>query len=311
VKLAAVKLENRPPAEGINATHENPLPELVWLLGGALVILVVAVLAIGWSAAWIAPRIPYTYEARLAQGLTLAPPPKTEAARAAQAELQQLADRLAARMQMPAGMRVRVGYSDERTVNAFATVGGQTVFFRGLVARLDSEDALAMVMAHELAHLKYRHPAQALGRGVAVGILLSAVSADIGRSVAGGALGQAGMLTLLSFNREQERQADEEALRVLAAEYGHVGGALDLFAVFATLPGAVRDPQVDAVEFLRTHPLTANRTEAVRSWAQTQAVPLDGARRPLPPALAAIRAQAKAAGGAPQGDTTGSTPPPR
>jgi Zn-dependent protease with chaperone function len=286
-----VKLENRLPAEGINATHENPLREFAWLLGGSLVLLVIAVVAVSYSAQWLAPRIPYRYEARFAAGLELAAPAKDPAARAAQAELQALADRLAARMDLPAGMQVRVGYRDERTVNAFATLGGQTVFFRGLVQRLDSEDALAMVMAHELAHLKHRHPAAALGRGVAVGLLLSVVSADLGRSAAGGALGQAGLLTMLSFNRDQERAADLEALRVLAAEYGHIGGALDLFAAFAALPGAQSEAGMPAIEFLRTHPLTANRSAAVAAWASAHGIALEGPRRPLPAALAAVRAQ--------------------
>lgn len=283
-----MKLENRLPAEGINATEESPLREFAWLLGGALAILVALVVAASWGAQWLAPKIPYRYEAKLAAGLELTTPPRAEAARAAQAELQALADRLAARMALPEGMVVRVGYRDDKTVNAFATLGGQTVFFRGLVQRLDSEDAIAMVMAHELAHLKYRHPAAALGRGVAVGMLLSVVSADLGRSAAGGALGQAGMLTLLSFNRDQERAADEEALRVLAAEFGHIGGAIDLFSSFAALPGADRGPMT-VVEFVQTHPLTANRTAAVKAWAAARGVPLDGARRPLPPALAAVR----------------------
>lgn len=286
-----MRLENRIPDEGINASHENPLREFAWLLGGSVALLVVAVIIVSLAAQWLAPRIPYRYEAKLAAGLELTAPPQTAAARAAQAELQALADRLAARMDLPAGMQVRVGYRDARTVNAFATLGGQTVFFRGLVQRLDSEDAVAMVMAHELAHLKHRHPAAALGRGVAIGVLLSVISADLGRSAAGGALGQAGVLTMLSFNRDQERTADADALRVIAAEYGHIGGALDLFAAFAALPGAPKEAGVAAVEFLRTHPLTANRTAAVAAWAQANGVPLDGPRRPLPPALAAVRAQ--------------------
>ncbi len=83
-----------------------------------------------------------------------------------------------------------------------------------------------------------------------------------------------------------------QALRVLAAEYGHLGGAIDLFAAFAALPGAQRGA-MPAVEFVQTHPLTALRSAAVAGWAHVQGVPLDGARRPLPPALAAIRAAAR------------------
>jgi len=146
-----------------------------------------------------------------------------------------------------------------------------------------------MVMAHEIAHLKHRHPAAALGRGVAVGVVLSLVSADLGRTAAGGTLTQAGTVTLLSFNRDQEREADEEALRVLAAEYGHVGGALDLFAVFAKVQSEQTSGLVPAAEFLATHPLTENRVATVRRWAEQNRISVEGRRRPLTGAVAEAR----------------------
>jgi Zn-dependent protease with chaperone function len=284
-----VRLENRPPAEGINSSADNPLKELAWLLGGSLVIVITLVFAASLGAQWIAPRIPYRYEARLAATLPpIATAPATEQGRAVQGELQALADRLAARMQLPEGMQVRVGYADSKTINAFATLGGQTVFFRGLLARLDSEDALAMVMAHEIAHLKHRHATAALGRGVAVGVILSVVSAELGRSAAAGVLSQAGLATTLSFNRDQEREADDDALAVVAAEYGHLGGAVDLFRTMAALPGA--DNPAQQVELLRTHPLTRSRQAAIGEWARRHGIALEGARRPLPAAVAALRA---------------------
>jgi beta-barrel assembly-enhancing protease len=295
-----VKLENRLPAEGINASHEHPLKEFAWLAGGALAAVAVLVVLTSYCAQWIAPRIPFEYEMKLAAGLDFARTPASAEARAAQAELQALANRLAARMGMPQGMTVRVGYHESGAVNAFATLGGQTVFFRGLVSRLGSEDAAAMVVAHELAHLKHRHPAAALGRGVAVGLMLSMVSAELGRALGGNVLSQAGMMTLLTFNRDQEREADEEALRVLAAEYGHVGGALDLFEVFLrpNPAPAAAIAEASVPEFLRTHPLTASRLQAVRDWARANGKALEGPRRPLPAALAAVvTAKRDSAGG--------------
>lgn len=283
-----MRLENRPPAEGINSSTENPLKELAWLLGGSLVVIVALAFAVSLAAQWLAPRVPYRYEARLAQALPpIATAPDTEQGRAVQGELQALADRLAAGMQLPEGMTVKVGYSDSKTVNAFATLGGQTVFFRGLLARIDSEDALAMVMAHEIAHLKHRHASAALGRGVAVGVLLSVISAELGRSAASGVLSQAGLATTLSFSREQERAADDSALAVVAREYGHLGGAVELFQLMAALPGA--DGSSPQIELLRTHPLTRNRQLAIEEWARHHGVPADGRRRPLPPAIAALK----------------------
>lgn len=287
-----MKLENRLPAEGINASREHPLKEFAWLAGSVLAVVAVVTVLIAYGAQWLAPRIPFEYESRLA-GDMLAIEPKSESGRAVRAQLQALADRLAARMGLPPGMKVKVGYQESGTVNAFATLGGHTMFFLGLLEKLDSEDALAMVMAHEIAHLKHRHPAAALGRGVAVGVILSLVSADLGRTAAGGVLTQAGTVTLLSFNRDQERQADEEALRVLAAEYGHVGGALDLFAVFARAQAEQAAALVPTVEFLATHPLTANRVAAVRRWAAQNGRSVEGARRPLAGAVAEVRAQAE------------------
>lgn len=290
-----MKFENRLPAEGINSSSENPLKELAWLLGGGLAAVVILVFVVSLAAQWIAPRIPYKYEAKLAATLpSLVGLPNTESGRQVQAELQALADRLAARMQMPEAMQVRVGYRDQDTVNAFATIGGQMVFFRGLLARIENEDALAMVMAHELAHLKHRHVSAALGRGVAVGVILSVASAELGRSAAAGVLGQAGMVTVLSFNRDQELEADEAALRAIHTEYGHVGGAFDLFDVFTRLPTVRGEASIPTVEFLRTHPLTENRVAAIRKWAAENGAALDGARRPLPPAITALRTSKQA-----------------
>lgn len=288
-----MKFENRLPAEGINASHEHPLKEFAWLAAVVLGLIGVTVAVVSYGAQWIAPRIPFEYETRLV-GDSFSVTPKTERGRAVQTELQALADRLAARMSFPAGMKVKVGYQESGVVNAFATLGGHTVFFRGLLAKVESEDALAMVMAHEMAHLKHRHPAAALGRGVAVGVILSLVSADLGRSAAGGALSQAGVVTLLSFNRDQEREADEEALRVLAAEYGHVGGAMDLFSIFAKAQAEQVGAALPTVEFLATHPLTAKRVDAVRRWASDQGRPIEGPRRPLTGVLAQVRDEVEA-----------------
>lgn len=284
-----MRLENRAPAEGINSSRENPLKELTWLLAGSLGVIVVLVFAVSLTAQWLAPRIPYQYEAKLAATLPpFATAPDTDAGRRVQAELQSLADRLARHMEMPDGMVVRVGYRDDATVNAFATIGGQAVFFRGLLSKLDSEDALAMVMAHELAHLKYRHASAALGRGVALGVILSIISADLGSNAAGTALSTAGVATLLSFNRDQEREADQAALRALHSEYGHLGGATDLFKAMMRLPGGGRDSSAPTVEFLRTHPVTAKRLTAIKQWAAENGAAVDGPRRPLPPGISAL-----------------------
>jgi len=123
-----MKLENRLPAEEINASSEHPLKEFAWLAGCVLGTVAVVTVLIAYGAQWLAPRIPFEYELRLTHDMSPVEP-KSEAGKAVRAQLQALADRLAARMGLPAGMTVRVGYLESGTVNAFATLGGMRCSF--------------------------------------------------------------------------------------------------------------------------------------------------------------------------------------
>jgi predicted Zn-dependent protease len=178
-----------------------------------------------------------------------------------------------------------VYYDDAKTVNAMATLGGNVVFYRGLIERLASEDAVATVLAHEIAHAKLRHPASALGRGVAVGVVLSVVSSGMGRSVGGDPVQLAGMLPLLKYNRDQERAADEEALAAVAAVYGHVGGAREVFTVLGKLGG----DEAARVGILQTHPLGSERLARIDELARARGWAREGPVRELPPALAQLK----------------------
>lgn len=280
------RLENRLPAEGINTSTDHPLKEFAWLLGGSLVALLLAIAVLGWAARWLAPHLPFAAELALAERLSrpAAQPPAQAAQTAA---LQALADRVAARMQLPPGMTLTLRYEDAGLVNAYATIGGRIHVFRGLLQALRSEDALAALLAHEIAHVKHRHVAAGLGRGMAVGLLLGVLSADAGAAVAQSALGQAAGLTLLGYSRDQEAEADAEALRAVVALYGHAGGVAELFARLGAEAGDAQDVQV---ALLRSHPLTADRLLQLQAQARSAGWPLAGALTPLPAALAGVSA---------------------
>ncbi len=284
-----MELENREPDETVNYTIEHPLKEFAWLMGGVLGLILVMSVLLGWFAGSVAAWLPFRYEREVADGVAakLRAAKPTPAQLAAEKELTGLAGRLSAVMDLPADMQVTVHFSDDDTINAFATLGGNIVMFRGLTGRLKDENSVAMVLAHEIAHIKLRHPARALGRGVAVGIMLSVISSNVGRSAAGNVVGNVGTLTLLTYSREQERDADREALAALHRLYGHVGGAQDLFQVLSTASGGESRLQVAA---LATHPLTTDRIAAVASFAEARGWPLSGDRTPMGSGLAAMPA---------------------
>lgn len=275
-------LENRLPAEGINSSDEHPLKEFAWLVGASLVTLLLLLALVGWGARWLAPQLPFSAEVALAERVVDAPAKPEHAARSA--ALQALADRVAAQMGLPEGVSVVVTYDDSPVVNAYATLGGRIRVFKGLLIELQSEDALAALLAHEIAHVKHRHVAANLGRGLAVALLLGVVSTDAGAAAAQQALGGATSLALLGYSREQEAQADQDALHAVVALYGHAGGMVELFTRLGDATNATKGsgPQVEA---LHTHPLTEARLAAVQARAQQAGWAISGASQALPAVL--------------------------
>ena len=269
--------------EGINTSKEHPLKEFALLLGGLLGLVVLVVTGLALSAEYLAGKIPFETEQQLAASIPLeaeALPPAAAAAGTRLREyLQGLADALAEAEHLPPGMTVTVHYLPGDTVNAFATLGGNLMFYRGLLEKMPDENTLAMVMAHEIAHIKLRHPVRSLGRGVVVGIALSMVSAAVGDSVIENMLGDSGLLTMLHFSRQQESAADATGT-----------GAGRLFELLEATHGTARPPA-----FFSTHPVSADRVQALQALAAARGWPA-GKTRPLPAGFPEWLAATAAAG---------------
>lgn len=284
------RLENRLPPEDLLERDDHPLRELAWLVAASLALLAVLVLVTGLSARWLAPRLPFEYEVALAERVfdeekDVVASADAAAARERRAALQALADRVAAVMALPPGMKVVVSDDPSQLVNAYATVGGRIRVFHGLLRKLDSEQALAALLAHEIAHVKHRHVAANMGHGLAVVLVLSVVSPEGGAQAAQGLLGSAAQLALLGYSRDAERQADAEALAASIALYGHAGG---LAALFKVMPQAEDAPA--GTSWLRSHPDTVERLAALRAAAAAKGAAMEGAVTALPGVLKALPA---------------------
>lgn len=266
--------ENRPVPEGINVSRTHPLADFAWLLALVGIVVTVVVLALSLAAGWLAQQVPFEQEVRWAQVMPASSLATEQQDERTQAWLQALADDLVAAHPLPDGMRVQVHYvEDDTVVNAYATLGGNVVVFSGLLRALESENAVAMVLAHEIAHIRYRDPIVALGRGVAVALGLSALGGMADSGLAQNMVGNVGLLTVLSFSRRQETRADEDALLALQAHYGHLAGADSLFAWLQEHTG----PTIP--EFFATHPLTDDRLNRIRETARGTTA---GEQSPLP-----------------------------
>lgn len=120
-----------------------------------------------------------------------------------------------------------VAILDSNEVNAFATPGGHIFITRGLIATAKSEDALAAVIAHEIAHIQLKHGIKAIKNSRITNAILVT-----GTEVAGASGMNLGELTSVltesvneivqtlvtnGYSRDQEYEADNTALALLAS----------------------------------------------------------------------------------------------
>jgi len=275
--------------EEVNNSDARPLRSFFAMAAAVVVLGAGAALVLAFLGGTLARYLPYGTEVSLIGPYAQKYPPGVGPV---DKYLQDVVDRLTARMRLPEGMKIQVHYVDEEVVNAFATLGGHVAMYRGLLEKLPDENALAMVLAHEVGHAQHRHPIASLGRGIAFAAVLSLVSAGAGSGAAESILGQSGMLTLLTFSRAQEEEADSAGLAALAAVYGHAGAATETFRVLsgAAVAKGMREPP----KFLSTHPVTKERIERLERMIAQNGWKSDGPRTPIPQAVRDALKAAKA-----------------
>jgi Zn-dependent protease with chaperone function len=274
------------PDDSVNVSGTNPIVEAGVLVGGLLAVVVALVLVSSVAMEWIVPRLPVGLEVELFGGgwlpdaVSAGEPDEGPDPR--QAALQALVERLTRHWpESPYTFQARVW--EEETPNAFALPGGWIGVTSGLLGAVGSENELAFVLGHEIGHFRNRDHLKGLGRGLALGIVLSALGVS-GVGAAGDLASLAGGLTQRSFDRAQESRADAFGLELLAAEYGHVAGATEFFR---HTPHARRLLGTRLEAYLSTHPVSEARIAALDALADARGLAREGALVPLPEALCA------------------------
>lgn len=151
---------------------------------------------------------------------------------------------------------------DDATLNAFATPGGYIYVYTGLIKYLESVDALAGVMGHEIAHADLRHTSRNLQKQYGVSILLSILLGDNAGQLEQIAGQIAGTVAGLAFTREYETEADLKSVEYLAPTEYACDGAKIFFERLEEMGESGGTP-----EFLSTHPNPDNRIENITDKA--------------------------------------------
>ena len=143
---------------------------------------------------------------------------------------------------------------EDEQINAFVLPAGKVVFYTGLLDLAESDDEVAAVMGHEVAHVIGRHAGERLSQNILIttGLVAAQVALDTdtpsGRNTMA-ALGLGAVVGVqLPFSRHHEAEADEIGL-YLMAEAGYDPRAAVTFWQRMEDKGGTRPPAI-----LSTHP---------------------------------------------------------
>jgi predicted Zn-dependent protease len=197
-----------------------------------------------------------------------------EAWRDALARMPQAADAAMQRRLLSIGERVAAASTlqvsswefvvfDSPEINAFVLPGGKVGFFRGLMETAASDDEIAAVVGHEVAHVAARHAAERVSQQMALELGVSIASAALAEEygqhadVIAGALGAGALYgVILPYSRMQELEADTLGVALMRGASFDPAGALSFWRRMA-------DDGERAVEWLSTHPADSRRLESL------------------------------------------------
>ena len=150
-------------------------------------------------------------------------------------------------------------------LNAWAMPGGKMVVYSGLVEKLKlTDDELAAIMGHEIAHSLREHARERVSREMATQLGLSVAGAVLGVGELGTQLG--GALAQVTFTLPHSRAQEIEADRLgveLAARAGYEPHAAVSVWQKMLQAGGSGGPQ-----FLSTHPSPENRLADLKVYAE-------------------------------------------
>ena len=147
------------------------------------------------------------------------------------------------------------------TLNAFCMPGGKIAFYLGILAKLQlSDDEVAAIMGHEVAHALREHARERFGKTVATQVGAGVLSYALGLGGAGReVVNMGGQLLTLKFSRDDETEADIVGMDLAArAGYNPAAGVTLWQKMISAAQSA--PPQ-----FLSTHPAGATRIKDIQA----------------------------------------------
>lgn len=153
----------------------------------------------------------------------------------------------------------------DNQVNAFCMPGGKIVVYEGLMKLVSSDDELAVVVGHEVAHAVAKHSNERMSQqlmaqyGAAIlGQAVSNKSAAV-QQLAGAVFGVGAQYgVMLPFSRKHEYEADYIGMALMTIAGYDPGAALAFWQKMSS------GKQASVPEYMSTHPSDANRIAEIK-----------------------------------------------
>jgi predicted Zn-dependent protease len=162
------------------------------------------------------------------------------------------------------GWAWEVNVNSSKQLNAWCMPGGKIAFYTGLIEKLQmTDEEIAAVMGHEIAHALREHGRERASQVMAQGIALSILGAVTGVSRGGMDLTQLALNVTLNLpnSRAHETEADRIGVE-LAARAGY-----DPRAAVSVWEKMARQSEGGPPEILSTHPAPSTRITDLKGYA--------------------------------------------
>lgn len=185
------------------------------------------------------------------------------------------------------GIHYNFYYRDDSSfVNAYAMPGGQVVFGRGLLELIESEDELAAILGHEIAHVDERHAIERLQYELKSRKLGLRGLYRLGRPAI--------LIFEAGYTKDRELEADRAGLELAVAAGYSPSGATEVMKRFMRLQQAMYRPAASPLdelmrvpiaslrEYFRTHPPAQDRIQTMEKQIQARGWNAAQLTKPMP-----------------------------
>ena len=156
----------------------------------------------------------------------------------------------------------RFGVLDTEDVNAFAAPGGYIFVTRGALGVMESEAALAGVLAHEVAHVDQKHVLDEIRRSSVMQSVRD--EADLDAAILDRIAELGGSMLFTGLSREDEMESDSLGVLYAVATGYQAAGLVQFLERLVEVEQAEGEASEGMQEWMATHPSTAGRLEALR-----------------------------------------------